>query len=181
MNDLQFDKSAIAPSFSDNPDLAPLLPKPNVRRRWIDNQFGRMLQFGKPYLNCFANRSSHYILHGTAPENMGLFLANLKAKGIEFCETDGRSATAEAAMHDRGAIVPKFIISPKSEYGVSQTLMLLKDFDLYDKIPISIKSGGHGYFNGGSCPGIMLNLGKMCGQRIEGDNTLVLEPGCVLG
>uniref|UniRef100_L7JKZ7 FAD-binding PCMH-type domain-containing protein n=1 Tax=Pyricularia oryzae (strain P131) TaxID=1143193 RepID=L7JKZ7_PYRO1 len=88
---------------------------------------------------------------------MGLFLQNLVRKGIEFCETDGRSAPPEAAMHDRGAVVPKFVISPNSEYGVSQTLMLLKDFDLYDKIAISVKSGGHGYFNGDqqSHPGLL--------------------------
>ncbi|TLD11542.1 hypothetical protein PspLS_11442 [Pyricularia sp. CBS 133598] len=183
MSTFQSYKRAIAPSSGDDSDAAPLLPKANTRR-WIDNQFGRVLrfQFGIPNLDCFVNRSLHSILHSsTVPENIKLFLGNLEVRGIEFCETDGRSAPAEAAMHNLGAVVPKFVISPKSEYGVSQTLMLLKDFDLYKRIAVSIKSGGHGYFSGGPCPGIMLNLGKMCGQRMEGDNTLVLEPGCVLG
>lgn len=64
-------------------------------------------------------------------------------------------------MHDRGIVVPKFVISPNSEYGVSQILMLFKDFDLYDKIAISVKNRSYGYFNGSSCPGIILNLGKI--------------------
>ncbi|QBZ66593.1 hypothetical protein PoMZ_13576, partial [Pyricularia oryzae] len=141
----------------DNSDAGPLLPKANTRR-WIDNQFGRVLrfQFGIPNLDCFVNRSLHSILHSsTVPENIKFFLGNLEVKGIEFCETDGRSAPAEAAMHNRGTIVPKFVISPKSEYGVSQTLMLLKNFDLYKKIAVSIKNGGHGYSSGGSQPDLL--------------------------
>ncbi|KAH6972694.1 hypothetical protein EDB80DRAFT_758054 [Ilyonectria destructans] len=108
------------------------------------------------------------------------FVGELKQRGIQVQETDRRTFPPEAIMHDRGAVVPALIVSPRSEWGVVQTLKLLKDFELYDRLPVSVRSGGHGYFNGASCSGIMLNLAGMTGRRITG-NTLFVEPGCVLG
>jgi len=105
---------------------------------------------------------------------------NLKQLGIKTQETDGRTLPPEVVMHDRGAVVPALVISPVSEWGVAQTLKLLKDAEFYSQLPVSVKSGGHGYFNGASCSGLMLNLAGMTRRRIAGD-TLFLEPGCVLG
>lgn len=42
INVFQFHKSATAPNFNDNPNPTPFLPKLSTRRRWIDNQFGRI-------------------------------------------------------------------------------------------------------------------------------------------
>jgi FAD/FMN-containing dehydrogenase len=82
-------------------------------------------------------------------------------------------------MHDRGALIPVVIISPR-RWSVAQTLKLLKDFKLYNQLPVSVKSGGHRYFNGASCSGVIVSLASMTGRRAA-DNTLFLEPGCVLG
>ncbi|KAH8650299.1 hypothetical protein BGZ60DRAFT_421700 [Tricladium varicosporioides] len=112
--------------------------------------------------------------------NMALLLRDLKQRGIQVQETDRRNVPPEAIMHDRGAPIPAFVISPRSEWGVAQTLKLLKDFKLYNQLFVSVKSGGHGYFNGASCSGVMVNLGGMTGRRVA-DNMLFLEPGCVLG
>jgi hypothetical protein len=71
------------------------------------------------------------------------------------------------------------VVSPHSEWGVAQTLQLLVELKLTDEIPLSVKSGGHGYFNGATCSGIMINLAEMTQHRIVGD-TLFLEPGCLL-
>jgi len=108
------------------------------------------------------------------------FLAHLQRHGIQAQKTDGHAFPPEALMHDRGAVVPMLVVSPRSEWGVAETLRLLKAFDLYDKLPVSVKSGGHGYFNGASCSGIMINLAGMTDKRIVGD-TLYVEPGCILG
>jgi len=105
---------------------------------------------------------------------------NLKQRGIQVQQTDGQVLPLEATMHDRGAVVPTLVVSPRSEWGVAQTLRLLKDFGLYDLLPVSVKSGGHGYFNGASCSGVMLDLSSMTNRRIM-NNTLFLGPGCVLG
>jgi FAD/FMN-containing dehydrogenase len=35
--------------------------------------------------------------------------------------------------------------------------------------PISIRSGGHGYANQGSCSGVMINLAALSDQRVEND------------
>lgn len=87
---------------------------------------------------------------------------------------------SHAAMHDRGAVVPAIVVSPRSEAEVSQTLRLLTERGLHAHVPVSVRSGGHGYFNGASCAGLMLSLSKLDRRRIEGD-TLILETGCLLG
>ncbi|KAL8366509.1 hypothetical protein RB595_005007 [Gaeumannomyces hyphopodioides] len=115
-----------------------------------------------------------------ADEDVRQLVAQLRQRGIRVHETDGVSFPAEAAMHDRGAVVPAVVVSPQSEWGVSQTLSLLKAAGLHGRLPVSVKSGGHGYFNGATCAGLMLNLGGMTKRRVEGD-TMYLEPGCVLG
>ncbi len=107
-------------------------------------------------------------------------LYDLKQRGIQVQETSRRNVPPEAVMHDRGAPIPAVVVSPQSEWGVAQTLKLLKHYRLYNQLPVSVKSGGHGYFNGASCSGVMVNLTGMTGRRIVG-NTLFLEPGCVLG
>lgn len=114
-------------------------------------------------------------------EKIALLLRDLKQRGIQFQKTDrANNPSAEAVMHDRGAPIPALVVSPRSEWGVAQILKLLKDYEIYNSLSVSVKSGGHGYFNGASCSGVMVNLAKMTGRRIE-DNTLFLEPGCVLG
>lgn len=113
-------------------------------------------------------------------DSVALLLRDLKQRGIQVQKTDGRNAPPEAVMHDQGAPVPAFVISPRSEWGVAQTLKLLEEFKLYNQLSVSVKSGGHGYFNGASCSGVMVNLAGMTGRRVV-DNTLFLEPGCVLG
>ena len=106
-------------------------------------------------------------------------LGNLKQRGIQAQETNGRDIPPQAVMHDRAAPIPAFVISPRSEWGVAQTLKLLKDFRLYDQISVSVKSGGHGYFNGASCSGVMVDLAGMTGRQVVGD-TMFLEPGSTL-
>ncbi|KAG9185030.1 hypothetical protein G6011_00021 [Alternaria panax] len=108
------------------------------------------------------------------------FLAGLQHRGIKAFASHGRSFPPEAMMHDRAAVVPTVIVSPRSEWGVMETLKLLTSLKLYDEHAVSVRSGGHGYHNGGSCSGIMINLGCMANRRIV-DNVLFLEPGCILG
>ncbi|KAJ2980398.1 hypothetical protein NQ176_g2665 [Zarea fungicola] len=108
------------------------------------------------------------------------FLEDIQQSGIKAQEVDGRTPPREALMHDRGAVIPRLVVSPQSESEVSRTLMLLKRHGLYRNLPVSVKSGGHGYFNGASCAGIMINLASMTSRRIQG-NTMFLEPGCALG
>ncbi|CAG9956720.1 unnamed protein product [Clonostachys rosea f. rosea IK726] len=107
-------------------------------------------------------------------------LEGLKQYGIAFHETHGSNVPPEAVMHDRNAPIPSLVICPKSEWGVSKALKLLKDLELYGKVPVSVKSGGHGYFNGASCSGIMLSLARMTKKWVA-DDILHLEPGCILG
>lgn len=110
-----------------------------------------------------------------------LLSKDLEKHGIPFKEIAEGVLPQEALMHDRAAPIPWLVVSPQSEWGVAHTLKLFKDLGVYHShLPISVKSGGHGYFNGGSCSGVMLNLGTMTGRRIE-NNTLFLEPGCILG
>lgn len=109
-------------------------------------------------------------------------LVKLRQRGIQVHETDGVSFPTGAAMHNRAATVPAIVVSPRSEWGVSQTLSLLKAAGLHGRVPVSVRSGGHGYFNGATCAGIMLNLADMTRRRVDGDaNIMALEPGCVLG
>lgn len=113
---------------------------------------------------------------------MQSLLYQLNLLGISVQRTNGRNPPPEALLHDPAAEVPLLIISPRSEWGVQQSLRLLHELGFYgeNQIPISVKSGGHGYFNGASCRGIMLNLGEMTNASIT-DNTLTVQPGCVLG
>lgn len=113
----------------------------------------------------------------TKPD-LAAFLNGLRDRGIGVQVTDGRECPTNALMHDKAAIVPAVIVSPKSEWGVVQTLRLLKTFGLYSRA-VSVKSGGHGYFNGGTCSDIMLDLSSMSKRTIT-DNVLHLEPGCIL-
>jgi len=108
------------------------------------------------------------------------FLAGLQHRGIQAVATHGRSLPPEAVMHDRAAVIPTIVVSPRSEWGVIETLRLLSSLRLYDQHAVSVRSGGHGYHNGGSCSGIMINLGSMANRRIV-DDTLFVEPGCILG
>src|SRR5579859_547977 len=107
-------------------------------------------------------------------------IAGLDERGIPVVETNGVDIPQDALLHDRGAVVPAFVVSPRTEWDVVQTLALLKQLELYGRLPVSVKSGGHGYFNGASCPGLMLNLAHLTKRRIV-DDTLFLEPGCILG
>lgn len=87
---------------------------------------------------------------------------------------------AGALMHDRAAIIPAVIISPRCEKEVVESIKLLSQFDIYRKYPVSVRSGGHGYSNEASCAGIMINLRWMVKQSIV-DDILTVEPGCILG
>jgi hypothetical protein len=108
------------------------------------------------------------------------FLAGLEHYGIKASVPHGRSLPPEAMMHDRAAVVPTIVVSPRSEWGVIETLRLLSSLRLYNQHAVSVRSGGHGYHNGGSCSGIMINLGSMANRRIV-DDILHVEPGCMLG
>ncbi|WP_130178528.1 FAD-binding oxidoreductase [Cryobacterium sp. SO1] len=108
------------------------------------------------------------------------FIDSLRLRGIPVEEGNGIDFPPNSAMHDRAAEVPAVIVSPRSEWGVSQALLLMAELNLYETVPVSVRSGGHGYFNGGTCAGIMINMAGMTQRRIAGD-VLVLEPGCVLG
>ncbi|KAF2827315.1 FAD linked oxidase [Ophiobolus disseminans] len=119
-------------------------------------------------------------LTGKQEDDLTEFLTGLKQRGIHFYESRGRSWPPEAKMHDQAAVIPTLIVSPRSEWGVVQTLKLISGLRLYDRYSVSVRSGGHGYFNGASCDGVMINLGFMSKQRIV-ENTLFLEPGGILG
>ncbi|KAF1971340.1 FAD-binding domain-containing protein [Bimuria novae-zelandiae CBS 107.79] len=108
------------------------------------------------------------------------FLAGLEQRGIKVSAPHRQSFPPEAIMHDRAAIVPTVIVLPRSEWGVIETLKLLTSLRLYNKHAVLVRSGGHGYHNGGLCSGIIINLGYIANQRIV-DNVLFLEPGCILG
>lgn len=108
------------------------------------------------------------------------FVDALRQCGVQVERTDGVTMPTSAAMHDKGAVVPAVVVSPLSEWGVVQTLKLLTEMELYTKVPVSVKSGGHGYFNGATCSGIMVNLAEMTRRQII-DDVLYLEPGCILG
>ena len=103
----------------------------------------------------------------------------LSRQNIQVHHTRGQLLPTNAQMHDRAAPLPHLVVSPKNEDEVVQTLRAFKSLRLYGRIPLSVKSGGHGYFNGASCTGVMLNLSAMTGRRVD-NNTLSLEPGCLL-
>ncbi|KAH0598241.1 hypothetical protein MHUMG1_03536 [Metarhizium humberi] len=114
--------------------------------------------------------------------DLACFISTLKQRGIQAEHANGDTLPLEAMMHDTGAVIPAAVVSPRSEWGVCQTIKLLQEFKLYDGFTISIKSGGHGYLHRdpSSHPVILLNLGAMTNQYIS-NGILVLEPGCLLG
>ncbi|KJK85019.1 hypothetical protein H633G_11148, partial [Metarhizium anisopliae BRIP 53284] len=114
------------------------------------------------------------------PGEIAELVQRLRRCGIQVDETQGHGFPPDAQMHDRAAAVPAVVVSPRGEWGIVQTLTAMKDLDLYAKMPVSVKSGGHGYFNGATCSGIMVNLAHMADSRVDGD-VLTLGPGCVLG
>ncbi|KAF4119896.1 FAD/FMN-containing dehydrogenase [Geosmithia morbida] len=103
----------------------------------------------------------------------------LREGGIPAQATDGRTCPPEAMMHNKAAVVPAVVISPQCKRDVSRSLKLISDFGLY-ALSVSVKSGGHGYFNGGTCPDIMLDMSSMTRQRAE-NGVLYAEPGGILG
>lgn len=113
---------------------------------------------------------------------MGLttLLADLSAFDIDICEPKGDELPPHAVLHDRAAILPKIIVSPRTEEEVIQVLQTLYRSKTYDEYPVSIRSGGHGYFNGATCSGIMMNMGSMTKRDIV-DDVLHVEPGAILG
>jgi hypothetical protein len=113
-------------------------------------------------------------------DNLTKLLAGLNHRGIQTYESRGQSFPPEAMMHDPAAIIPTLIVSPRSEWGVIETLKLLISLGLYAQYSVSVRSGGHGYHNGASCSGIMINLGSMEKRKIIND-ILYVEPGCILG
>lgn len=118
--------------------------------------------------------------HGEFDGAISQLFSKLCSSGILAQKTNGKTCPPEALMHDRGAAIPALVVSPRTEQEVVRTLQTFKDMQLYGKISLSVKSGGHGYFNGGTCDGVMLSLSNMTGRCIKG-NTLSLEPGCLLG
>lgn len=111
--------------------------------------------------------------------DLDTLLCHLNQRGIHAQKTHGR-CPPEAAMHDRAAEIPSLVVSPLSEWGVCETLKLFNNLKLHGRIPISVKSGGHGYHNGAACAGVMLNLGRMTEKRVM-DDMLFVGPGCLLG
>lgn len=110
-------------------------------------------------------------------EDRANFIKELQEYRIDVHETNG-TFPPHAIMHDVAAEVPDIIITPLFDLQVIQTLQTIKKYDLYNKnIPISVKSGGHGYFNGATCKGIMINLARM-DRRYVKENILYAGPGC---
>lgn len=107
------------------------------------------------------------------------FVDALSELRIAWTAPAGGRPPPHAALHDRGAIVPRVIVSPRSEWGVAAALRALHANGLYGDVPVSVKSGGHGYHNGATCDGIMIDLSRMTQHRIEG-GVMVLGPGCPL-
>jgi hypothetical protein len=117
----------------------------------------------------------------TEKEPALLQLSECLAKlGIHAHRSSGLALPPEAVLHDRSAVVPALIVSPRSEYGVRETLRLLTSLGVYDQYPVSVRSGGHGYANEASCTGVMINLASMTKLHFEKD-MLVVQPGCCLG
>jgi hypothetical protein len=113
-------------------------------------------------------------------ENLMEIMTSLRRLGVDVYESRGRCLPPGATMHDRAAVIPKVVVSPHSEQGVMDVLKTLSISKMYQRHAVSVRSGGHGYFNGASCPGIMINLANMNKRQVIAD-TLHLEPGCILG
>ena len=113
-------------------------------------------------------------------ERTDLLFQALGHVNIEATRTNGKDWPKGVFLHDRAATVPSIVVSPKSEEDVVHTLQLIKTLDIHEILPVSIKSGGHGYFNGATCSGMMINLLGLDRKTIDGD-VLTVEPGCILG
>ncbi|QND69152.1 FAD-binding oxidoreductase (plasmid) [Mesorhizobium loti] len=109
-----------------------------------------------------------------------MLVLELHARGIHFEEVRNTRLPAYAQMHNHDAAVPYIVISPFSEWGLSETLRLLRQYRIYNNIAVSVRAGGHGYFNGASCEGVMINLSNMTSACIK-DDVLILDPGGILG
>ena len=95
-------------------------------------------------------------------EDLNRLMDALDERSIKFQRMKGQECLPEAMMHDQGAVVPAVVVSPSNESEVVQTLQILTKLDLYHGgQAVSVKSGGHGYFNGATCADIMLNLSTM--------------------
>jgi hypothetical protein len=72
---------------------------------------------------------------------------------------------------------PAVIALCKSQEEVAQAVT----FGIDNKLPISIKSGGHS-FEGFSCnnDGLVIDLSTMNQVSWENENTVIIEPGCIL-
>lgn len=106
---------------------------------------------------------------------LDLMLA-LYRRGIAFEEPLGTRLPKYAAMRDTGAAVPHLVISPRSEWGLSETLRLLHDSGLYEHHDVAVRSGGTSISNRATCDGIMINVAGMSRVRIV-DDILVAQPG----
>ncbi len=104
----------------------------------------------------------------------------MRTLGILAEEPLDRALPLHAAMHNRAAPVPAVIVSPRDEGEVVEVLRSLAALGLHSGAGVSVRSGGHGYFNGASCAGVMINMALMKECRVDGD-TLVVQPGCLLG
>lgn len=103
----------------------------------------------------------------------------LTKKSIQHDKAHGEKLPVEALMHDRAAIVPALVISPHDESAVQEVTKTLYDLKIFDDYSVSIRSGGHGYFNGASCSGIMINLSLMSGRTSITSNQDVIIFSCL--
>ncbi|MBU3026062.1 FAD-binding protein [Zobellia galactanivorans] len=109
-----------------------------------------------------------------------LLKKELDKVGIKYEETKGEYFPTYSQMHNRAAIIPQIVVSPCSDWGVARVLSLLTSLEIYENTSVSVRSGGHGYFNGASCDGIMINLSMMDNCHLN-ENIISLQPGCILG
>lgn len=72
---------------------------------------------------------------------------------------------------------PAYIALPKNTEEVAEAVR----FAIKNKLPVAIKSGGHS-MEGLSCNdgGLVINLSKMTAMEMPDEETLVVEPGCIL-
>lgn len=66
----------------------------------------------------------------------------LRRQTIRVLDTREQPLPADALLHDRRASVPTLVVSPRNEQEVSQALKAFKKLHLYDRVPLSVKSGG---------------------------------------
>ncbi|MEM7242412.1 MAG: FAD-binding protein [Pseudomonadota bacterium] len=104
----------------------------------------------------------------------------LCSASVDFEETLGHYLPENAQMHRLDAPIPQIVISPNSAWGVAKVLSALDQLGLYDEVAVSVRSGGHGYHNGASCDGIMINLANLNNHFLH-DDVLMLQPGVMIG